>query len=172
MRAIVRGIPNFIYTQTHEDVDLDEFVNAFTLTVRERVFGYRGEYHTPGAGKLVMLYVEGVEDNRALLEGRCLDPSPGSMRTCIIKVKESGEVRLSGTDSYLRTGEGYWYLLDPTLDPRYPEALAKAKAAAAEASRRRQLIEEQEEALRQEVDDIVDSLGAQEALRRLKGEQT
>lgn len=173
MRVITRG-PHFGYVSIQEVADLDTFINDHTLRVRWAWLDYEGNYFIQRVDgkKRVSLYVEGIEENRALLEARCLLPRRGSMKACCITAREDTLVSSAGTDSRIRTGQGLWYMLEPTLDPRYPALLAEVEAARKVEQRRLALIEEQEEALKSEIDDLVETIGYEEALRILKGPTT
>jgi hypothetical protein len=173
MKVITRGIPNFAYTKTTEVGNLEAFVSAHTLRL-SRLLDVRAEYFQPGTSKRVSLYVEGIEGNREVLERRCLDTSYGvSMRTCIITVHpDTGNIRSAGTGSFIRTGVGDWYMVDPKLDPRYPKMLGALRVHEKELARLAEIEQDKEDALRSELDDLTSNLGYEEAIRRLKGTLT
>lgn len=175
MRVIVRGIPNFAHVQIHEVADLDAFLNEHELRVRRRLVlsGYEGQYYlpTPQGRKRVSLYLEGVGENRRLLTERCFVPSPSlHLSALVLSLHEDQRLKSFGTTGHLELGQGNWYMLEPRSDPRYATELAKAKADYAEQLRRQRIAEEREEDQRRDIDDIVERIGYDEALRRLKGE--
>lgn len=174
MRVIVRGLPDFAHVQIHEVTDLDAFLNEHEMRFRRRpvTTGYEGHYfrQTPEGKKRVSLYLEGVEENRQLLAERCFVPDPSRhLSAMVISLRDDQHLKTFGTSSCLELGRGNWYMLEPHSDPRAGAGLAKAKAAHEEQMRLARLAEEQEEEQRRQIDNLIDSMGYDEALRRLKG---
>jgi hypothetical protein len=120
MKMLIRGIPNFVFTQILEVLDPLELLEQHELRVNHRVFGFDGNYFTalsqPGGGPRVSLYIEGVEENRWGLEKLCFDPKPPAMRTCCILLNEQEQVSTGGTSSRLELGAGYWYMVESKFD--------------------------------------------------------
>lgn len=175
MRVIVRGIPNFAHVQIHEVSNLEAFVNEHELRVRRRLVtpGYEGHYYrqTPEGKSRVMLYLEGVEENRRLLTERCFKPNPNlHLSALVISLNEDQRLKSFGTTGRLELGQGNWYMLEPNSDQRWERLWVKAKADHEEQLRLQRLADEREEEQRQQIDNLIDALGYDEALRRLTGE--
>ena len=169
MRVIIRGIPDFSYTNIQEVRDLEEFVKTCSVRIR-RTFQYSGEYHQADSNKRVSLYLEGVEENMELLRSRCFDDRQTTMKTCFIRIGADGRIGAAGTTSSIQTGQGIWYRIDPKLDPRYPAILAGVKEQEAKEARLAVIRQEEEDEMREEILDIADALGYEKALEILKGE--
>lgn len=168
MRVIIRGIPDFTYTDIQQEVeDLEEFVKTHDLKIKY-FLDYTVEYYQ--GNKRVSLYLEGVEENTELLRSRCFDDRRASMKTCYIKTVADGRVGGAGTTSSIETGKDIWYRIDPELDPRYPAALAVAKEQAIKEARLAVIRQEREDDMREEILNIADALGYEKALGILKGE--
>jgi hypothetical protein len=176
MKMLIRGIPNFVFTQILEVSDPLELLEQHELRVTHRVFGFDGNYFAlkgqPGGGQRVSLYIEGVEENRWGLEKLCFDPKPPAMNTCCIRLNEQEQVRTGGTSSRLELGAGYWYMVESKFDPRYPQLLSEAQARLKEEARLQRIQNEKDEELREQILDLSSDLGYEEALRRLKGGKT
>lgn len=167
MRVIIRGIPDFSYTNIQEVRDLEEFVKTHDLKIKYFV-DYKVEYYQ--GNKRVSLYLEGVEENMELLRSRCFDDRQAAMKACFIRIGADGRVGVAGTTSSIQTGQGSWYRIDPVLDPRYPAILAGVKEQAAKEARLAAIRQEREDEMREEILDIADALGYEKALEILKGE--
>jgi len=174
MRVIIRGLPHFGHVQIHEVDDLDAFINEHELRVRRHVVmsDYEGHYfrQTPEGQKRVMLYLEGVEENRRLLTERCFRPNARlHLSALVISLNERQGLKSFGTSGRLDLGQGNWYMLEPSSDQRWESLWAKAKAAHEEQVRLQRLAEEAEEAKREEIDELISGMGYDEVLRRLTG---
>jgi len=167
MNVMVRGIPTFVYVQPVSVTDIETFLAGFELRV-SRLMDVRAEYFQMGTRKRVNLYLEGTEDNLAVLEAKCLNNSQRSMKACTMTVRDDLTVKSAGTASSIRTNEGTWYMLDPKLDPRYPALLAELKAKEKEAERLAQIEEDKEDELRMQLEELVEAVGYAEAIRRIK----
>lgn len=164
MKVLIRVIPNFAHVQIVEVEDLDKFVASHELRI-SRLVTERQTYHQAN-GRRVMLYIEGTTANQALLE-RCRWDSK-SQAYLELRVGVDGGIRSSGTASIPRLNQGCWYHLEPVRDPRYPALKAQKQAEWAEERRLQEEATAKEEALRQQVLDAAESLGLEEALRRLQ----
>ena len=164
MKVLIRGIPNFAHVQIVEVEDLDQFIASHELRLTYLV-DERQSYHRAD-GKRVMLYIEGTEENKPLLE-RCLW-AVGDQRYLELRLGITEEIRSTGTSSVLRLGQGVWYNLEPIRDPRYPELKAKKRAEWREQARLLAVQEAAEEELRNQVLEAAESVGLEEALRRLR----
>lgn len=169
MRVITRGIPDFTYTNIQEVRDLEEFVNTYKLQGRN-FLGYSGEYYQADSNKRVSLYLEGVEENMELLRSRCFDDRHAAMKTSFIEIGSSGRVGVAGTTSSIQTGQGFWYRIDPKLDPRYLAILAGVKEQEAKEARLAAIRQEKEEELQGEILELAEGMGYEKALEILKGE--
>lgn len=173
MRVITRGIPDFSYVDIQEVDNIGAFLAAHTLKVR-RAMDVRAEYFRRDTNQRVFLYIEGIEENRTALQNLCLLPGTGPMRTMYItpSTLHAGRLGGAGTGSShrLEAGNRYWYLVEPRLDPRYQALYDQLRAQEREAARLAQIEQDKEDALQEEVNDLVSNLGYTEALRRLKGE--
>lgn len=168
--VITRGTPNFMHIQTHEVDDLDAFVATHELRIRRPAVTVHTQYTQPGSNKPVMLYIAGIEENRELIERRCLLPGGGSMRLLALTITAENTVRSSGTASQPEFGRGIWYMLEPHRDPRYPQLWEQFVAKERELARLARIEEEREEALKEELDNLASGMGYEEAIRRLKGD--
>lgn len=164
MKVLIRGIPNFAHVQIVEVEDLNKFVASHELRI-SRLVTERQTYRRAD-GRRVMLYIEGTTENQALLE-RCRWDSK-SQAYLELRLGVDGEIRSSGTASIPRLNQGFWYHLEPVRDPRYPELKAKKQAEWERGRLLQEAEDAKEEALRQQVLDAAESLGLEEALRRLQ----
>jgi len=155
--------------------NLEAFVNEHELRVRKRLAipGYEGHYfrQTPEGKKRVMLYLEGVEEHRRLLTERCFTTDPGlHLSALVISLNEDQRLKSFGTTGWLDLGQGNWYMLEPRNDQRWERLWVKAKAEHEEQMRLQRLADEANEEKLRQIDDLVDGMGYDEALRRLKGD--
>ena len=166
MKILTRGIPNFRYTQTQEVANIKAFLASRDIRMRGVVEAHPQYF---AKGSRVHLYVEGVEANRETLERYCTLRGRTSMRSCTLRVDTDGIVTSAGTSSLIVTGFGTWYMIEPTLDPRYPDLLAEYRRRKKEAEALQMAEQDREDELRSELDDLASALGYEEAIRRLKG---
>ena len=171
MKVLTRGVPNFVYTQTQEVANLEAFIANHDMMLR-RLLNVTAEYRQPASKCRVSLYLEGIEDNRKLLERYCANPDKVSMRSCVVKIAADSTVYMSGIRHRIETGQGLWYMIEPKLDPRYPAMLADLRRRESKAAAQAAADMERDEGLLQEIEDLASAMGYEEAIRRLKFKDT
>jgi len=169
VKILTRGIPNFRYTQTQEVADVEAFIASHDIRMRGAVEVSPQYYQDLAKGTRVGLYVEGIEANLETLVRYCAQRGRTPMRSSTLKVGTDGIVTSAGTSSLIVTGCNTWYMIEPTLDPRYPDLLAEYRRRKKEAETLQMAEQDREDKLRSELDDLASALGYEEAIRRLKG---
>lgn len=165
MRVLVRGIPNFAYTETTSVLDIESFVQLHTLHLSD-TYKVKVDYRNAD-NKRVMLYVEAIEENVEFIQERCNYSDSTSMRYLTLTCHEDGHLKSSGAASRVEVKKGLWYMIEPKRDARYPEKLKafkeKQRLARIEIEKQEQLEEEKYKQLAE----LVDGIGVDAAIALL-----